>query len=104
MLADVAVVTEVDRRSLGRSWLTLAIDVATRMAAGFHLSLDRTSAVSLARVLSQAVLPKHRYLAGRGIDLDWPVSGLSAHLHLNNAVLPETGHDASVASQGRASR
>jgi putative transposase len=84
-LADVVVVTEADRRSLGRPWLTLAIDVATRMVVGFHLSLDRPSAVAVALVLSQAVLPKDRYLAGRGIDLDWPVSGLPARLHLDNA-------------------
>ncbi|MCB8878590.1 transposase family protein, partial [Acidisoma silvae] len=84
-LADVVVVTESDRRSLGRPWLTLAIDVATRMVVGFHLSLDKPSAVAVALVLSQVVLPKDRYLAGRGVDLDWPVSGLPQRLHLDNA-------------------
>jgi putative transposase len=84
-LADVVVVTEADRRSLGRPWLTLAIDVATRMVVGFHLSLDKSSAVAVALVVSQAVLPKDRYLAGRGLDLDWPVSGLPRRLHLDNA-------------------
>ncbi len=65
-LADVVVVTETDRRALGRPWLTLAIDVATRMVVGFHLSLDKPSAVAVALALSQAVLSKDRYLAGRG--------------------------------------
>ena len=32
-LAEDMVVTEADRHSLGRPWLTLAIDVATRMTA-----------------------------------------------------------------------
>jgi putative transposase len=34
-LADVVVVSSVDRRSLVRPWLTLAIDVATRMVTGW---------------------------------------------------------------------
>ncbi len=67
-LADVVVVTETDRRSLGRLWLTLAINVATRMVIGFHLSLDKASAVAVAMVLSQAVSPKDRYLGSGLID------------------------------------
>ncbi len=30
-----------------RPWLTLAIDVCTRMVVGFHLSMDRPSRVSI---------------------------------------------------------
>jgi putative transposase len=37
---DVTVVDPVTRLPIGRPTLTLAIDVATRMAMGFHLSLD----------------------------------------------------------------
>ena len=43
-LADVILVDEVERRPIGRPWLTLAIDIATRMIAGFHLSLDAYAA------------------------------------------------------------
>ena len=39
-LVDVVVVDEVDREPIGRPWLTLALDVATRAVPGFHLSLD----------------------------------------------------------------
>ena len=39
-LADVVVVSAVDRHPLSRPWLTLAVDVATRIVAGFYLSLD----------------------------------------------------------------
>ncbi|WP_377082701.1 Mu transposase C-terminal domain-containing protein [Roseomonas xinghualingensis] len=84
-LADVFVVSQQDRRVLCRPWLTLAIDVATRMVAGFYLSLDPPSALSVSMVLSQAVLPKGEYLQGREVDLAWPVSGLPARLHLDNA-------------------
>ena len=84
-LADVIVVASTDRRPLGRPWLTLAIDVATRMVTGFHLSLEPPSALSVALALSHAVLPKEEYLQGRGVDLPWPVCGLPQCLHLDNA-------------------
>ena len=38
-LVDVVVVDREDRQPIGRPWLTLAIDVKTRMVAGFHVSL-----------------------------------------------------------------
>jgi putative transposase len=37
---DVTVVDPASRKPIGRPTLTLAIDVATRMATGFHLSLS----------------------------------------------------------------
>jgi putative transposase len=39
-LAAVMVVSSRDRRPLGRPRLSLAVDVATRMVAGFHISLE----------------------------------------------------------------
>jgi putative transposase len=84
-LADVFVVAENDRLSLCRPWLTLAVDVATRMVTGFYLSLDPPSALSVSMVLSHAVLPKEAYLQGRGVELPWPVFGLPDRLHLDNA-------------------
>jgi putative transposase len=84
-LADVMVVSSPDRRPLGRPWLTLAVDVATRMVAGFHISLEPLSALSVALVLNRSVLPKDGYLLGRGVDLPWPVPGLPQRLHLDNA-------------------
>ena len=37
---DVFVVDFVHREPIGRPWLTLAIDVASRMVAGFYVSLE----------------------------------------------------------------
>jgi putative transposase len=84
-LADVMVVSSRDRRPLKRPWLTLAIDVATRMVAGFYLSLDAPSALSVALVLTHAVLPKDTAPRDEGIDIPWPVCGLPQRLHLDNA-------------------
>ena len=84
-LVDVVVVDEVDREPIGRPWLTLAIDVATRAVPGFHLSLEAPSATSVALALSMAVLPKNKFLAAQHIDFDWPCQGLPKGVHLDNA-------------------
>lgn len=82
---DVIVVDSVTRAPIQRPWLTLAIDVCTRCVAGFHLSLEPPSATSVALCLAHAALPKDSWLAERGIDAVWPVSGIPERLHLDNA-------------------
>jgi len=84
-LADIMVVDEVERRSIGRPWLTLVIDVATRVILGFHLSLDAPSSTSVALALSHAVLPKRFSFDSDAIAGSWPVGGLPETIHLDNA-------------------
>jgi putative transposase len=84
-LADVILVDEIERRPSGRPWLTLAIDVATRMVAGSHLSLDRPSSTSVALTIAHAVFPKAHYLQRLGVDRLWPVHGIPRTIHLDNA-------------------
>ena len=82
---DVVVVDEQDRLSIGRPWLTLAVDVGTRVITGFSVSLDGPSTLSVALVLTHAVMPKEIWLADLGLDLEWPISGIPRSLHLDNA-------------------
>jgi putative transposase len=84
-LVDVIVVDEIDRKPIGRPWLTLVVDVATRMVPGFHLTLEAPCATSVALALSMAVLPKERLLAKHGLDLNWPCHGLPQCVHVDNA-------------------
>jgi putative transposase len=84
-LVDVIVVDEIERKPIGRPWLTLAVDVATRMVPGFHLTLEAPCATSVALALSMAVLPKDRLLAKHGLNLNWPCHGLPECVHLDNA-------------------
>ncbi len=84
-LADVILVDAMRREPIGRPWLTLVIDVATRMVAAVHVSLDPPSSLSVALALSQAVLPKAPHLARFGIEGSWPVQGLPQALHCDNA-------------------
>lgn len=71
---DVIVVDEMDRLPIGRPWLTLVIDVASRMIAGFHLSFEHPSSTSVALAISHAVLPKKNIFA----VLEWMENGLLA--------------------------
>jgi putative transposase len=81
---DVIVVDQEQRLSIGRPWLTLAIDVATRLVAGFHVSLYAPSALAVSLVLSHAVLPKAQWLADRELQtVDW--IALPRMIHVDNA-------------------
>ena len=51
------------------------------MVAGFHLSLDAPSRVSIGLCLLHAVYDKTAWLAGQGIRAPWPVAGLPEVLH-----------------------
>jgi transposase InsO family protein len=57
-LVDIVVVDEVLRESMGRPWITVAIDIATRVVLGFALRLDPPSATSVGLALTMACLPK----------------------------------------------
>ena len=54
-LVDLVVVDEETRAPLKRPWLTLAADAFTRMIAGFHLSMDPPSPLSVSLCLLHAV-------------------------------------------------
>jgi len=56
--ADVILVDSFERKAIGRPGVTLAIDIATRMITGYHVSLDAPSRLSIALCLTRAVAPK----------------------------------------------
>lgn len=84
-LVDVIVVDRVHRKPLQRLWLTLAVDVASRMVAGFYLTLEPPSTLSVALVIQHLVQPKSDWLDSLGIDADWPGEGLPDTIHVDNA-------------------
>ena len=84
-LVDVIVVDRVHRKPLQRPWLTLAIDVASRMVAGFYLTLEPPSVLSVALAIQHLVQPKFDWLESLGIDADWPAEGLPETIHVDNA-------------------
>lgn len=84
-LMDVEVVDEKYRLPIARPWLTLAIDVYTRVVIGFYLSLDSPSALSNAMCMIHAVLPKKMWLEKYKIqDVEYPFYGLPKRIHVDN--------------------
>ena len=82
---DVFLVDETTRKTMDkRPWLTLAIDVFTRMVVGFHLSMDKPSRVSLGLCMLNAVYDKSAWLKEREIDASWPAAGLPEAVHADN--------------------
>ncbi|CAN7743312.1 DDE-type integrase/transposase/recombinase [Variovorax sp. LjRoot290] len=84
--ADLFVVDEATRRAIGRPWLSVAIDVASRAVVGIYLAMERPNAATVALLLTRVALPKAAWLASLGLaDVEWPMSGVPQTLHLDNA-------------------
>ena len=74
---DIMLVDDITRACIGRPWLTLVLDVHTRLVAGLYLSLDPPSAAGTGLAVAHAILPKTKWLgADRGVTLAWPVHGI----------------------------
>lgn len=82
---DIILVDDRHRRPIGRPWITLAIDVFSRMVAGFYVSFDPPGALSTGLCLAHAILPKEQWLARHDLDTEWPVWGFPKTLHMDNA-------------------
>jgi putative transposase len=82
--ADVFVVDEETRLPIGRPWLTLAMDVCSRMVTGFYLTMEAPSRLSTSLCLLHSVFDKSPWLRERKIGEPWPVAGLPETLHVDN--------------------
>ena len=82
---DLIVVDEINRQPLGRPWLSLVIDIASRMVCGFFLSMIPPSSISVALALAHCVARKDLWLADRELSFEWPVSGLQDLVYMDNA-------------------
>lgn len=84
-LVDVILVDDIHRQPIGRPWLTLLIDVFSRMVLGFYISFDPPGNLSLGLCLVQAFLPKESWLAKLDIETSWPCWGIPRTIHADNA-------------------
>lgn len=83
-LLDIIVLDEEMRLPIGRPWLTLAIDVFSRMVFGYHLSLDHPSAFAVGLCLCHGMFDKVQELERLGIKGEWPVWGKPRMVHADN--------------------
>ncbi|MDQ1831006.1 Mu transposase C-terminal domain-containing protein [Massilia scottii] len=85
-LLPVIIVDDVHRKSIRRAWITLAIDVNSRVCLGMYLTLDAPSAMSAGMCISHAIMPKEKWMSRLGVtSTDWPCWGVMGILHMDNA-------------------
>lgn len=84
-IVDVIVVDPDTREEIGRPWITLAIDVASRCILGFHMTFDTPSQTSVALALEQCCLPKDAWLKELGVKDAWLPFGLMKRIGWDNA-------------------
>lgn len=83
---DVIVVDEKWRKPIQRPYLTIAIDVYSKMIVGFYISLDPPGALATGLCISSAILGKEGYLKQLGLgDLSWSCWGKMRTIHTDNA-------------------
>ncbi|WHI44628.1 Mu transposase C-terminal domain-containing protein [Microbulbifer sp. VAAF005] len=82
---DLIIVDEDHRLPIGRPYMTIAIDVATKMITGFRITLDPPSASTAGLCIAHAVLRKEHWLAKRDVHAEWPVYGKMEMIHVDNA-------------------
>jgi putative transposase len=82
---DVIVVDEHDRMPIDRPYLTIVIDVFSRMILGFAIYLEKPSAFTTGLAISHAVLPKEDWLREMHVNTEWPCWGKMRKIHMDNA-------------------
>ena len=82
---DIVVADDLYRQPLGKPYLTLATDVATRCILGFVISFVPPGAGTVSLCMTLIVSPKAAWLKQLGVAGDWPMAGLPKTLHLDGA-------------------
>ncbi len=81
---DVMLVDEETRQDIGRPYITVAIDVYSRMIYGFYISLEAPNYFSVGQCLLNAILPKDDFIRKYNVKGEWPVYGLPRKVHMDN--------------------
>lgn len=85
-LLDIVLVDEEYRNPYKRPWITVAIDIYSRMVLGFYLSFESPGAHGTGLCISHAILPKDKWLERFGLnEIEWPCWGFMKTLHFDNA-------------------
>ncbi|MEE6130361.1 helix-turn-helix domain-containing protein [Chryseobacterium arthrosphaerae] len=82
---DIILVDEVFRQPFNKPYLTVAIDVYSRMILGINISFDPPGAMGTGLCISNAILAKETYLQKLGVDGSWGCWGVMETIHVDNA-------------------
>lgn len=85
-LVDIILCDQTTREPIGRPWLTVVIDVHTRVILGYYIGFNAPSAINVACAITHAAFPKREYLKNIGADTElYPFYGVPKILHMDNA-------------------
>lgn len=79
------IVDDKYRGPIGKAWITLVIDVFSRVIPGFAILLEAPGTIGLGLAMGHCILPKETWLATRNITGKWPIWGKPRVVHADNA-------------------
>jgi putative transposase len=82
---DIDVVDNLYRLPIGRPWLSVAMDIATRAIVAILVTFEPPSATTVGLLISRIAHDKSTWIKSLGLEIDWPMAGLPRSLHLDNA-------------------
>lgn len=82
---DVMLVDEEHRMAIGRPWITVAIDIYSRMVVGYYVSFDPPGTLGTGICIANAILSKEAFLTKYGLTCSYPCMGKPKAIHLDNA-------------------
>lgn len=84
-LVDIILVDEEYREPIARPWITVVIDVYSRMVMGWYISFDPPGSIGTGLSISTSILPKEERLIELESSLPWPCQGKPATIMSDNA-------------------
>ena len=82
---DVILVDDKTRTPLGKPWITMAIDVYSRMVVGLYVSFETPGALGVGMCVANSLLPKEAWLHRLDVLGEWPCWGKMKKIYADNA-------------------
>lgn len=83
--ADIEILSDDRLEVIGRIWITLAIDVYSRMVFGMHVGIDAPSTATFGMAMINGMTRKDAIAEQYGIEWDNPMAGKPERLEADNA-------------------
>lgn len=83
--ADIEIVSDDRLEVIGRVWITLAIDVYSRMVFGMHVGIDPPSTTTFGMAMINGMTRKDAVAERYGLEWENPIGGKPERLEADNA-------------------
>lgn len=81
---DVILVDDETRMPLGKPWITMAIDVYSRLVVGLYVSFETPGALGVGMCVANSLLPKEVWLHRLDVLGEWPCWGKMRKIYADN--------------------